>query len=72
MDTFIWFQAEDKTRPGEGDFERQIRVNNPAFIPRVGEFVDMDLFGGWVSSVQYMYSSARPQLAIYVILSENK
>lgn len=72
METRIWFQQEDKQRPGHGDFSNQTSVDGSQFVPPLGAYVETNMagVGGWVSHIQFMYG--RDYLSIYIILSEEK
>lgn len=74
MKTRMWVGETDRY----GMTNRKFYIDNPAYIPRIGEFVDGDKAGGWVDHVQWNY----PMLAggdlelatatVYVYLKEKK
>lgn len=47
----MWVVEEDQY----GASDRKFFVDGPTHIPRVGEFVDGDFAGGWVSHVQWNF-----------------
>jgi len=49
MKTRMWVKETDQY----GATDRAFYINDPAYIPRVGEFVDGDGAAGWVSGVQW-------------------
>lgn len=61
-----------------GATERKFYVDDPVHIPRVGEFVDADLAGGWVSGIQWNFTESvttrqRANFStVYVFLKANK
>ena len=61
-----------------GATDRKFYIDDPVHIPRVGEFVDGDLAGGWVDNVQWNFPShpTTRQMAnfhtVYVYLKDKK
>lgn len=53
--TRMWIIEEDQY----GATDRKFCVDDPLHIPRIGEFVDSDDAGGWVTYVQYNYREQR-------------
>ena len=73
MKTRMWIVETDRY----GATDRKFYVDNPVYIPRIGEFVDGDKAGGWVSHVQWNYSRTTEESAadadtVYVYLKEKK
>lgn len=71
MKTRMWIVEKDQY----GSTERKFYIDEPAHIPRVGEFVDGDKAGGWVDHVQWNYpmlSSDTSLSTVYVYLKEKK
>lgn len=74
MKTRMWIGETDQY----GNLsERKFYIDDPAYIPRVGEFVDGDKAGGWVSHVQWNYPMLAGQSStaigtVYVYLKEKK
>ena len=52
MSTRMWVFETDKYGPTA----RKFSVDNPSFIPRIGEFIDNTEASGWVSHVQYTFN----------------
>lgn len=48
----MWVAEEDQYG---GPSDRKFFIDEPTHIPRVGEFVDGDFAGGWVSHVQWNF-----------------
>ena len=67
MKTRMWIAESD--RYGNMS-ERKFYIDEPVHIPRIGEFVDGDAAGGWVSYVRYNYME--DLLVINVLLKVNK
>ncbi len=67
MKTRMWIAESD--RYGNMS-EHKFYIDEPVHIPRIGEFVDGDAAGGWVSYVQYNYME--DLLVINVLLKVNK
>jgi hypothetical protein len=50
--TRMWVFESDQY----GMTENKFHMDDPLHIPRVGEFVDSNKAGGWVTHVQYNYN----------------
>lgn len=73
MKTRMWIVETDQY----GATDRKFYIDDPAYIPRLGEFVDGDKAGGWVSHVQWNYpmlagQSTTATATVYVYLKEKK
>ena len=73
MKTRMWIVETDRY----GATDRKFHIDNPAYIPRIGEVVDGDKAGGWVSHVQWNYpllagQSTAAMATVYVYLKEKK
>lgn len=73
MKTRMWIVETDQY----GATDRKFYIDDPAHIPRVGEFVDGDSAGGWVDLVQWNYpmlagQSSTAIATVYVYLKEKK
>lgn len=60
-----------------GATDKKFFIDDPAYIPRLGEFVDGDKAGGWVDHVQWNYpffggQSTTAMATVYVYLKEKK
>ena len=56
-----------------GMTEKKFSIDNPLYIPRIGEFVDSDKAGGWVNHVQYSYNlSEKAEFYLIVNVSLGK
>lgn len=62
--TRMWIMETDQY----GATDHKFSVDDPLHIPRVGEFVDSDTAGGWVSHVQYFYNH-RPKAEFGVVVN---
>lgn len=73
MKTRMWIVETDRY----GETDRKFHIDNPAYIPRIGEFVDGGKAGGWVSHVQWNYpmlagQSSTVTATVYVYLKAKK
>jgi hypothetical protein len=66
-----------------GATDRKFFIDDPVHVPRIGEFIDGDFAGGWVSHVQWNFpkstatsgSPSHPKAiyhTVYVYLKEKK
>ena len=75
MKTRVWIVETDKY----GMTDSKFFVDDPAYIPRIGEFVDGHKASGWVDHVQWNYSNygsdnqrSADASTVYVYLKEKK
>jgi hypothetical protein len=73
MKTRMWIVETDRY----GEIARKFYVDKPAYVPRIGEFVDGDSAGGWVNHVQWNYPLDGGDIStaistVYVYLKEKK
>lgn len=72
MKTRMWIVATDRY----GETDRKFYIDDPAYIPRIGEYVDSDKACGWVSHVQWKYPRITGQsidtATVFVYLKEKK
>lgn len=69
--TRMWVMETDQY----GATDKKFCVDEPQHIPRIGEFVDGDRAGGFVTNVQYYYStqlSGDIRLIVNVFLSDKR
>jgi hypothetical protein len=74
MKTRMWIVETDQYGAHP---HRKFYIDDPAYIPRIGEFVDGDKAGGWVDHVQWNYpmlagQSSTVSATVYVYLKEKK
>ena len=74
MKTRMWVGETDKYY---NMTERKFYIDDPAYVPRVGEFVDGHRVGGWVDRVEWNYPMLAGQsltaiATVYVYLKEKK
>lgn len=59
-----------------GSNESMCYIHNPPYIPRVGEFIDGNGIGGWITHVQWNLSGnpggSQPIKTVYVHLQDNE
>jgi hypothetical protein len=73
MKTRMWVVETDQY----GATDRKFYIDDPAYVPRIGEFVDGDKAGGWVGHVQWNYPLLAGDLpnvisTVYVYLKDKK
>lgn len=73
MKTRMWVVETDQY----GTTDRKFYIDDPAYIPRIGEFVDGDKAGGWVDHVQWNYPLLAGQTpnvigTVYVYLKKER
>jgi hypothetical protein len=59
----MWLMETDRYGPTD----RKFCVDDPLHVPRIGEFVDSDEAGGWVTHVQYSYLT--PSREFYLVVN---
>ena len=69
MSTRVWFMQKDSV----GRTIDQFSVDDPSFIPRIGEFVESDKAAGYVTHIQYNYAEriTRFDVVINITLKES-
>ena len=70
MKTRMWVVETDQY----GATDRKFNVDEPSYIPRVGEFIDCDAASGWVDHIQWNYPQPEPNpwMTVYVYLKREK